>query len=64
MYTNPLHPYTKSLLAAIPVPDPAIEKKKTFTVPTEAAKADPYSLEHSRFVEAHPGHWVAEASGE
>lgn len=64
LYTNPLHPYTKSLLAAIPVPDPAIEKNKTFTVPTESAKADPYSLEHSRFVEAHPGHWVAVASGE
>jgi peptide/nickel transport system ATP-binding protein len=64
LYSNPLHPYTKSLLAAIPVPDPAIEKKKTFSVPAESAKADPYSLEHSRFVEAHPGHWVAVASGE
>lgn len=26
IYSNPIHPYTKSLLSAIPVPDPAFEK--------------------------------------
>lgn len=28
LYSNPIHPYTKSLLAAVPVPDPSIESKK------------------------------------
>lgn len=28
VYQNPLHPYTKSLLSAIPIPDPAIEKQR------------------------------------
>jgi len=29
LFLNPLHPYTKSLLSAIPLPDPNLEKKKT-----------------------------------
>ncbi|MEK3759740.1 MULTISPECIES: ATP-binding cassette domain-containing protein [unclassified Paenibacillus] len=28
LYANPLHPYTKSLLSAIPVPDPEVEANK------------------------------------
>ncbi|MPM69126.1 hypothetical protein SDC9_116070 [bioreactor metagenome] len=26
LYSNPIHPYTKALLSAIPIPDPKIEK--------------------------------------
>lgn len=32
LFSHPLHPYTKSLLSAIPVPDPIIEKNKKLFV--------------------------------
>jgi oligopeptide transport system ATP-binding protein len=28
LYTNPLHPYSEALLSAVPIPDPAIKKKR------------------------------------
>ncbi|MDR6718364.1 peptide/nickel transport system ATP-binding protein [Paenibacillus sp. 2003] len=64
LYSNPQHAYTKALLSAIPVPDPAIEAKKKRHVVKEAAREnveveDRYNLEHSRWVEVTEGHWVA-----
>ena len=59
---NP-HDYTKSLLAAIPVPDPKIESKKKRVLLEERTGEDKYNLEHSELVEVSEGHWVAMPTG-
>ena len=32
LFDNPLHPYTKALVSAIPVPDPVLERKRKLLV--------------------------------
>ena len=60
LYANPQHPYTKMLLDAIPIPDPAIEKAKKRQVLTdEQLQTKLFETENTVFVEVSAGHWVA-----
>ncbi|MEG0177819.1 ATP-binding cassette domain-containing protein [Anaerorhabdus sp.] len=56
LFSNSLHPYTKSLLSAVPLPDPVIEKAKQLVVYDEAAHD--YSVDKPAFHEIKPGHFV------
>ena len=62
LYAHPVHPYTKSLLSAIPQPDPDREKDK------QRLYYDPsmhdYSKEQPSFQEIRPGHFVYASDSE
>ncbi|MGK7376342.1 ABC transporter ATP-binding protein [Planococcus sp. 1R117A] len=54
LYSNPLHPYTKSLLASIPVPDPFKEKSR------QRQPAKKWGSEEETILrEVTEGHWLA-----
>ena len=57
LFKNPLHPYTKSLLSAIPLPDPVYEKQRTRVTYNPLAEHD-YSVDGPTFREISPGHFV------
>ncbi|MBN6885101.1 peptide/nickel transport system ATP-binding protein [Cytobacillus horneckiae] len=60
LYTNPQHEYTKSLLSAIPIPDPKIERqKKRILLEEQEQRRGKYQLDQSELVEVSEGHWVA-----
>ncbi|WP_410489310.1 ABC transporter ATP-binding protein [Bacillus sp. DTU_2020_1000418_1_SI_GHA_SEK_038] len=59
LYSNPQHAYTKSLLSAIPIPDPKIERQKKRVLMEEQTEEDKYQLSTSELVEVSEGHWVA-----
>ena len=56
LFNNPIHPYTQSLLSAVPIPDPILERKKVLKV-YDAAQHD-YSVDKPEMVEIRPGHFV------
>jgi len=57
LFAHPLHPYTKSLLSAIPLPDPHAEKRRT-RVSYNKLEAHDYSVEGPTMREVKPGHFV------
>ena len=57
LFKNPLHPYTKSLLSAIPLPDPVYEKQRTRIIYNPIAEHD-YTVDKPSFREVAPGHFV------
>ena len=56
LFLHPLHPYTKALLSAVPIPDPELEKKKKLVVydPT----MHDYSTDQPIWEEILPGHFI------
>ena len=57
LFKHPLHPYTKSLLSAIPLPDPRYEKKRK-RITYNPLSAHDYSKEGPTMKEILPGHFI------
>ena len=56
LFSYPLHPYTKSLISAIPIPDPIIEKQKKLFI-YDTSMHD-YSVEQPSLCDIGNGHMV------
>ena len=56
LFNHPVHPYTQSLLSAVPIPDPILERKKVLKV-YDPEQHD-YSVDKPEMSEIRPGHYV------
>ena len=56
LYQHPLHPYTRALLSAIPMPDPDSEKKKVLEVYDPSCHH--YETDKPVWTEIEPGHFI------
>ena len=56
LFLHPLHPYTKALLSAVPIPDPSLEKKKKLLVYDPSIHD--YSVDKPVWEEIANGHFV------
>ena len=57
LFAHPMHPYTKSLLSAIPLPDPRTEKTRQ-RVKYNPLDSHDYTVNKPSFREIIPGHFV------
>jgi len=57
LFAHPIHPYTRSLLSAIPLPDPRTEKGR-IRITYNPLEAHDYSKQQPTFREIIPGHFV------
>jgi oligopeptide/dipeptide ABC transporter ATP-binding protein len=62
IFHNPLHPYTKALLSAIPVPDPDVKRTRIPHSEDVIRSATQPAVDEPRLVEVSPGHLVERAA--
>lgn len=56
LFRHPLHPYTKALLSAVPIPDPRAEREKKLVVYDPSCHE--YDTDPPAWCEVEPGHFV------
>lgn len=56
LFNNPIHPYTKSLLSAVPIPDPILERQKELIIYNP--EQHDYTEDKPTMVEIKPNHFV------
>ena len=56
LFNHPVHPYTQSLLSAVPIPDPILERKKVLKVYNP--EQHDYSVDKPEMAEIRPGHYA------
>jgi len=56
LFQRPLHPYTRSLLSAIPLPDPDMERKHKNVIYNHSLHD--YATDKPEWIELYPKHWV------
>ena len=57
LFAHPMHPYTKSLLSAIPLPDPRTEKNRK-RIKYNPLESHDYTVDQPSFREIAPNHFV------
>jgi peptide/nickel transport system ATP-binding protein len=62
VFTEPLHPYTKALLSAVPIPDPKTKRERinlegevpNLIIPPRGCRFHPDVPQHSKRADGHP----------